>query len=392
MTDETEPRLATRDDYPEIINLLDRVFRYGSGSMPAHIPNWFDESYPEHYAVIEREGQVISTVGCVPQTFVVDGDEIEWWGLGNVATDKHYRGNGYMSALLEFWLDRMRERDVPLVELGGDRKRYNRYGWENAGREITYTISERIFSGGSVDEDEVRRYTGSDADLDILTSVHRAEPLRVKRTWEEFQDLFDQHGVLTLLYEHEGDESYLSFNQEAPSGRYSTQQHTYVVPEFGGTADGLQALFTYLWRHHAIDRIGVPTHPTHHLTGYLREISTAWSMAPHRMVNVLDFESALRGITGQLADRWSSAHHSGSGTVTLSITDADEPPVTVRYTDSDMLVERTPDRDPDIALDRLSMTSLLFGFQEGFRSIKCEEPFLDAVLPVDFYIWKLEGP
>jgi|GEM_PF-3125015 len=392
MADNTEPRLATAEDFPEIVDLLDRVFSYGSGGMAAHIPNWFDESHPEYYAVIERDGRVVSTVGCVPQTFVVGGDEVEWWGLGNVATDKHYRGNGHMSALLEFWLDRMRERDVPLTELGGDRKRYNRYGWENAGREITYTVSERTFSGEDVDASAVRSYTGSDADLDLVTAVHGTEPLRVKRTREGFRDLLDQHGVQTLLYDREGEESYLSFNQEAPSGRYSTQRHTYVAPEFGGTEEGLRALFTYLWRHHAIGRIGVPTHPTHHLAGYLREISTAWSMGPHRMVNVLDLEGALRGVSGQLADRWTAAHRSGDGAVTLSITDSEEPPVTVRYTDSNVTVERTPAADPDVALDRLSMTSLLFGFQEVFPSVKRDDPFLDAVLPVDFYIWKLEGP
>lgn len=392
MADNIEPRLATSKDFPEIVDLLDRVFSYGSGGMPAHIPNWFDESHPEYYAVIERNGRVVSTVGCVPQTFVVDGDEVEWWGLGNVATDKHYRGNGHMSALLDFWLEWMRERDVPLTELGGDRKRYNRYGWENAGREITYTVSERTFPSGSFDENEIRPYSGSDADLDLVTAVHGTERLRVKRTREGFRDLLDQHGVQTLLYEHEGDESYLSFNQEAPSGRYSTQRHTYVAPEFGGTAEGIKALFGYLWRHHPIDRIGVPTHPTHHLAGYLRKISTAWSMESHRMVNVLDLEGALRGVSGQLADRWTAAYHSGDGAVAFSITDSDEPSVTMHYTDSDVTVERTPDTEPDIALDRLSMTSLLFGFQEIPPSIKRDEPFLDAVLPIDFYIWKLEGP
>lgn len=392
MVERVEPRLATEDDYAEIVDLLDRVFSYGSGGMPAHIPNWFDRSRPEQYAVVERDGRVVSTVGCIPQTFVVDGDEVEWWGLGNVATDRAYRGNGHMTALLEFWLDRLREKGVPLVELGGDTKRYNRFGWENAGREYTYTVSRRTFPNGAVDDDEVRLYEGTDADLDLLTDVHRAEPLRVRRTREEFADLFDQHGVQTLLYDADGEESYLSFNQEGPSGRYSTGRHTRIVPEFGGTEDGLEVLFTYLWRHWAFDSVGVPAHPTHHLNGYLRTVSSSWSMSSHRMVNVLDLAGALRGFEGQLTDRWAEAHQSGSGSVTLSITDSDRPPVTLDYGDDGVTVEATPGRESDVALDRLSMTTLLFDFPDTFPEVKREEPFLDAVLPLDFYIWTLEGP
>lgn len=392
MADNIEPRLARADDFSEIVDLLGRVFSYGPDGMPAHIPNWFDESHPEYYAVIEQDGQIVSTIGCVPQTFVADGDQVEWWGLGNVATDKDYRGNGHMSALLNFWLDRMGEHGVPLTELGGDRKRYNRYGWENAGREITYTVTERTFSGGDIDESAIRYYAGSDADLNLVSDVHGAEQLRVERTHEGFHDLLDQHGVQTLLYNQRGDKSYLCFNQEAPNRRYSTQSHAHIVPEFGGTDEGLRTLFTHLWRHHPIGRIGVPAHPTHHLADYLREVSTAWSMESHRMVNILDLEKTLQSVSGQLANHWASDYNSGDGAVTLSITDSDEPPVTICYTASNVTVERASGASPDVALDRLSMTSLLFGFQEAFPSIKRRNPFLNAALPIDFYIWKLEGP
>lgn len=61
-----------------------------------------------------------------------------------------------MADLLTFWVEKLRETGVPLAELGGDRKRYNRFGRETAGREYTYTFTERMFSERSVDGADVR--------------------------------------------------------------------------------------------------------------------------------------------------------------------------------------------------------------------------------------------
>lgn len=387
MRNEPTPRLAKEEDYPEILALLDRVFNYGTGGMAAHIPNWFDESHPEIYAVIERDGHVVSTIGCLPQTFVVGGGEVEWYGIGNVATDAAYRGNGYMTELLEFWLEHLQENEIPLAELGGDTKRYNRFGWENAGREYTYSLSERTFPERSP-TCQVRRYQGTNVDIDQIMRMHESEMCRVKRTREGYRELFDQHGLTTLLCTGEAGEAYLSFNQEAPSGRYSTHNHQRIVPEFGGTVDGLHALFDHLWNNYGFSWLGVPVHSSHPRNEYLRDVSTNWTLSPHRMVNILDLAGALDGFIPQMSDSWDGT----DGSVTLEITDSDDPPVTISYSATEASVEESPSGEPDIALDRLEMTQFLFGFPDVYPQLRSQDPFLSEVLPLDFYIWRIEGP
>lgn len=208
----------------------------------------------------------------------------------------------------------------------------------------------------------------------------------MKRSAEEYRDLFDQHGVETLLCTGNPGEAYLSFNQEAPSGRYSTGTHRWGGPEFGGTADGLHALFAHLWRHYGVSHLGVPVHLTHPRNQYFRRVSTTWSLEPHRMVNILDLAGTRRGFTPQMTDSWASTPHSESGAITLDITDSEDPPVTITYTATETSVEETPSGEPDIALDRLAMTQFLFGFSDAYSALRSQNLFFSEALPLDFYI------
>lgn len=387
-----EPRRADEDDYPEVVALLDRVFRYEDGGMAAQIPNWFDEDHPERYAVVERDGRIVGTVGCVPQTFVVGGSEVDIWGVGNVATHPAYRGEGHMSALLDFWLDHLRAEGVPLAELGGATKRYNRFGWENAGREYVYSVDYPAFAAGDPPAGEVRRYEGTSEDVDLVARVHRQEEYRVRRTRDEFRALFDQRGLETLLYEGEAGPAYLSYNRLVPSGRYSTGDHARVAAELGGSEGGVGALLSHLWDTEDLNRLGVPLHPGHELGDFLRRHSATWSLRSHRMVRIVDLAGTLAGFADQFADRWAASPRDGPAAVTLDVTDADGPPVRVACEGGAANVEPAPDATPDVALDRLATTQLLFGFPDAYADLKAANPLLDVALPLDFYIWHVEGP
>jgi predicted acetyltransferase len=148
MSDADSPRLACDDEFSEILELCDRCFRKERGGMAARVPFAYDPDCPEHHAVIRQDGRVVAHAAAVPQTLAVGGSEVACPGIGGIATDPRYRGNGHMSALLEFWLD---ELDAPLVELGGDRQRYGHFGWENGGREFRYRISHRSLPDSTPD-------------------------------------------------------------------------------------------------------------------------------------------------------------------------------------------------------------------------------------------------
>jgi predicted N-acetyltransferase YhbS len=362
------PRLVHPEEFSAVLELVDRCFAREQGGMAARLPFCYDETHPERHAVVCQDGAIVAHAGAIPQTLAVNGGKIGCRGISGVATDPRYRDNGHMSDLLEFWLDRI---DEPLMDLGGDRQRYGHFGWENAGREVKYRVTERSLSLSP--DVSIHRYNEDAADLDTLCNLHAEESYRRIRSRETSRQVYGRRGIETLLTTGE-QPAYLSFNRETRDPQ---------VVEFGGSAEGIIDLISYIFRWFNASSLTVMAPPSHRLTPILRNSSVSWQVTPMRMLNVLDLPTLLSGFEAELARRW-EAYGQGGGDFTLGIT-SDEDAVRFHYGD-DFTVERT-DATPDLALDRREMTHLLFGFPA------CEtrsDPILDAVMPLEYYIWPSE--
>ncbi|SIR74788.1 Sterol carrier protein domain-containing protein [Haladaptatus litoreus] len=379
MTDIDGPRFATTEEFPEMMELLDRYFSYEQGGMAARLPYSYDCSRIDNHAIIRVDGQIISHVGAFPQTLVIGDEKIECWGFGGVATHRRHRGNGYMSQLLEFWFDRMEEQGVPLAELSGNRQRYSHFGWEAAGREFQYKIHDRSFSGTDLDPDRIATYTGSDEQLTFLRGLHSEEIYRVKRSLEESCTVFGQRGLETLLYMHDDDAAYVSLSRESRSR---------TISEFGGSERGIETLLAYIFGSYDINNLKVVTPPRHPLNTTFRRHSRVWSLNNHRNVKICDLEATLDRFSGQMERRWKTFDVEGDGTLTLGIQDTDDA-VRISYSQNHVETNAVTD-EPELQLTRQDMVALLFGFHDRQRELKDRYPFLAAVMPLEFFIWKTE--
>jgi GNAT superfamily N-acetyltransferase len=363
------PRLVRPEEFSEVLELVDRCFSREQSGMAARLPFCYDETHLEYHAVVCRNGSVVAHAGAIPQTLAVDGGEVGCRGISGVATDPRYRGNGYMSDLLEFWLDHI---DEPLMDLGGDRQRYGHFGWENAGREVRYRVTERSLQ--SSPDVSVRHYTGDAADLDTLCDIHAEEPYRVVRSRKTSRQVYSRRGTETLRTTDE-QPAYVSFNRETRDPQ---------IVEWGGSADGVVGLLAYVFQWFDASSLTVVAPPSHQLTPALRKGSESWQVTPMRMLNIRDLPTLLSGFEAELTRQWETYQGMGAGDLTLGIT-GDEDTARLRYDDG-ITVDRT-DATPDIALDRREMTHLLFG------SPACEirsNPVLNAVTPLNYYIWPSE--
>lgn len=373
------PRLARPEEFRETMALTERCFGFDRGGLERRMPHCFDEARPDRHAIVKRDGAVVSHVACVPATLRAGGATVECPGIAGVATDPDHRGSGYMTRLLEFWLDRLDSWDVPLVELEGDRLGYGRFGWENAGREDRYRITDRSFAAESVGTATVRRYRDP-PDLEPIMEIHERERYRVVRDRRRYERLFDQQDLETLIAD--GDRSaYLSYRGTDPAS----------VVEFGGSREGVATLLAAVLE--SATELEVYTHPHHPLVPLFCDVATGWETVPHRKLNVLDLPGTLEAYEPLLADRWSTIvddFGTVSGSVTLAI---DEPSTTeaatIRYDDTGVRVERTT-REPDVTLDRSTMTRLLFGSPDACWPIRCSRPFMRTVLPLEYYFWRTE--
>lgn len=380
MTNVDGPRLATEDDFDEMMDLLDRYFAYERGGMAARLPFCYDPARSDRHAIIEADGRIVSHVAAIPQTLSVGDGTVECWGIGGVATDRRYRGNGYMSELLEFWLDRMDEAAVPLSDLSGNRQRYAHFGYENAGSEYRYVIDERSFAGTPMSAADLVRYDRNGERFDVLRSIHDAEPYRVVRDRGASETVFGQRGLETLVYDGE-DPAYLSLTRESRAR---------TVEEFGGSDRGVERLLSHVLAVYDLNELTVRAPPVHPLADAFARHSRHWTNHPHRKLRICDLRRVLEAFRGQIEERWDRSGRTERGGVTLGLADSDTgDAVRLAYDEDSVSIERSG-ADPDRSLNRSATTAFLFGQPERVARRRRRDPFLETVLPLRFYLWPTE--
>ena len=381
MTESDGPRRAHPEEFPEILDLVDRSFHRERGGMTARMPACYDESRPERHAIVRRDGHIVAHAAVVPQTLVLGNGEVDCPGIGGVATEREYRGEGHMSALLDFCLDRL---DAPVVELGGDRTRYGRFGWENAGHEFRYRVTTRSLDAGARErgsaEANITRYEGDGSVLDRLRSLHADDSLRVRRNRRESARIFARRGTETLVTDGD-DAAYLCFDRTSRDAS---------VSEFGGSPTGIEALLGHVFRSYEVDALTLLVPPDHDAHPFLRRISTGWQATPLRKFNVRDPPALLAGFAPQMGASLRDAN-APEGSVTLgdSGTESD---VTLSFDGDELTVEPfdTTSGTADLTLSRRELTHLLFAFPGQATDLRSRHPMLAAALPLSYYIWPSE--
>jgi predicted N-acetyltransferase YhbS len=170
------------EEFDGLMRFLERC--YGAS------PGWFEREHPHRYRptaemcatayVIERSGQIVSHVGLYPIEVIVHGISISIGGIGAVGTLPSARGEGYMTKLLCHVIHVMREQGYPLSWLGGDRQRYNAFGWERAGVTYDLKFSRRSLDRTGVEPVPVEARFPADA-VDIVERFQRLAVCHVRR-------------------------------------------------------------------------------------------------------------------------------------------------------------------------------------------------------------------
>ncbi len=143
---------------------FDSFMRYVEQAF-GHSKAFFERVYPHLYMpteealewayVIAEDGEIVSHVGVYPIESVTAGVRMTIGGIGAVSTSPKARGKGYMSKLLIHVVEEMRRIGYPVSWLGGDRQRYNTFGWELASPQYDLQFSRRSLEWHGVQPVEI---------------------------------------------------------------------------------------------------------------------------------------------------------------------------------------------------------------------------------------------
>jgi predicted acetyltransferase len=302
-----------------------------------------------------------------------------------VSTWPSYRRLGLMTQLLNYCISLMQDEGYAFSELGGDRQRYGRFGWENAGYQWRFDISRRSLSAVEASTGhEVSTYGARPEEIDAIIAIHEGEVMGIKRTRNLYEMLLGRKGKQVWLAR--SDEEIDAYVIAEP--REKEQE----IVEFGGSAEGIHAILVHLIENLGSEVLHVNSPRSHPLNATFFSISARWHVTCQRMIKIIDLEATLRGFAHQLGQRYRDLGFQGSRTVALAI-EGTKQRVEIGFSSEGVTVRKASDFPRPLTLSDRQIVRLIFGpgTPSSEFSLHPKARFLESLLPVNFYIWENES-
>ena len=206
-----EPEYVTARDGEEreLLRFLDKAF--------TNIPPRFLKSLPKLYKpqyrpcannLIVREGREIrAAVGLYPMELYAGGEKLIVAGIGNVAVGKAWRGEGYMKLLMRQSLVLSKERGTDFLALGGQRQRYQYFGFEDAGVSYNYFVTKTNLRHARLEKTNLTVEALRQSDTESLRAIHalnEAAPLHCARDIDALWDILRSWGSVPYVLRADG--------------------------------------------------------------------------------------------------------------------------------------------------------------------------------------------
>ena len=287
---------SQRDDYLDFINL---VFGFDGDEEDflKLLPNLYKEEYDPCYNnfIATEDGKFRAAIGVYPRTFSVMGETLLSHGIGNVAVHPYHRGKGYMKKLMNMALDDMIAAGADFSDLGGQRQRYQYFGFDNAGCNRIFSIGQtnlrHCFQNDEAPSVYLKQIFEGDPILDDVFALYEQ---KIVHTCRKREYLYDTMKEVYVVLRKE-DDSFRGFCGGGLSGL------TLVSAD-----DFYDTLRAYLEHNDHVD-IHLPPYETelialaHRICGSCR-INSAVKIAVFRFRRVLGAYLRLKAATEGLVD------------------------------------------------------------------------------------------
>lgn len=191
----TEFLKGTPNDNEDILDFCNYVFSHDGTptDFVKLVPKYYKKGneVPDEHFIVKENGKIKAVIGSFKLQMDIMGEEIKTAGIGSVSVHPYSRGSGYMKKLMEAARKEMISENADISILGGQRQRYEYFGYEPAGVEMSFSVNGsnlRHYAGETVDITltEVKR---DDTDfLKYIKALHDNQPLTLKRNDEKFYD------------------------------------------------------------------------------------------------------------------------------------------------------------------------------------------------------------
>ena len=367
---DTVYRTGTPAEREEIIDFANYVFSQ------AHRPHDFKTLLPKTYAddapdfsdwhfLAVRDGRIRALVSCRPTDLYLGGGKLSCGCVGTVSVHPYSRGEGHMKQLMAMMLEDCRRRGYDMIFLGGQRQRYEYFGFESACMITDYYISAASVRHALGDADDsgiafTEITEGMEKELDFAWELADRQALHGERPREDFLRIMHSWNSKLWLVTADG----------VPSGYVMGN-----VSEIALTDEALlPRVIKAMIRDGQNDGVTIPAAP--HETErrkILERIFHSRSLHAGEMVNVLNWKNTLSVLLSF------KASYMRLNDMRAEL-DIDGEKLTISVKDGVPAV--TEGGEGSIKLTHIEAQQLMFGFE---RAILPDERF-GNVLPLPIYI------
>ena len=189
---------ASCNDYDDMVDLANYVFShsYDKTDFPTLLPKLYKKDcyVAEHHYIVKEDGKIKAIVGSYPMTFNVCGETLKVGTVGIVSVHPYSRYKGYMKLLMNEAMEEMSINGTDLGCLGGQRQRYEHYGFTPCGTMIDFICdSDNIryrfrgnFPSGIIFKEVI---SNEDEGLDLISNMHSRKKAYIERSKDKLFEI-----------------------------------------------------------------------------------------------------------------------------------------------------------------------------------------------------------
>lgn len=209
--------VASEKDFTELTDTANRIFtgktENGTFIYDKHFFQtvmsklYRHEETAKEHLIIREDGKITGLVGVIRNQIYACGKTLNTAGIGTVGTDAQYRGRGYMSAMMNAAYSHMKETGTDVAFLGGNRQRYEHFGFTAAGQCASFEVTKDNIC--SIVKNSGYGYTFSDmtgnsAEIDGIYSIYEHKTVRFGRDKQKFADILHTWGSEVKIIYRDG--------------------------------------------------------------------------------------------------------------------------------------------------------------------------------------------
>lgn len=193
-------RKATPEEMPELLDLANYVFSQASvpHDFAKLLPKVYGTDAPydaaEQFIAKRDDGRIRALVALRHMMLTMPGDALHVGFVGTVSVHPYSRGEGHMKQLMALMTDQARQQNVDLLVLGGQRQRYQYFGFEKGGYRYQFRITGNNVRHAlrDVPADDITfadMHTCAAEQLDMAYALYTRKAVRIDRAKEHFADI-----------------------------------------------------------------------------------------------------------------------------------------------------------------------------------------------------------